>query len=131
MKKSGKRAGRGRPRKMSDAATLSELGITRDQSSQWQKLADIPDEEFEAALRQPGRKLSTAGILAAARRRPTSGPGTGNVGQDCLDHNTGSYDTLLAQVEDFRFKHRFESRKEATRWLLKAALDAKLVPKGE
>jgi hypothetical protein len=116
---------------MSAATTLSELGITRDQSSLWQKLAAIPDEDFEAALCQPGRIPSTAGILATARRRPTSGLGAGNVAQERLDHSTGSYDTLLAQVEDFRFKHRFKSRGEAARWLLKAALDAKLATKGE
>jgi metal-responsive CopG/Arc/MetJ family transcriptional regulator len=39
--------------------------------------------------------------------------------------------TLLKRVEEFRFKHRFESRSEAARWLMKAALDAKLAPKGE
>jgi len=38
----------------------------------------------------------------------------------------------LKRLEDFRFKHRFESRSEAARWLMKAALDAKLAPqKGE
>jgi hypothetical protein len=28
--------------------TLTDLGITRDQSWKWQKLADIPAEDFEA-----------------------------------------------------------------------------------
>ena len=37
--------------------------------------------------------------------------------------------TLLKRLDDFRFKHRFESRSEAARWLMKAALEAKLVPK--
>jgi hypothetical protein len=37
---------------------------------------------------------------------------------------------ILKRVDDFRFKHRFESRTEAVRWLIKAALDAKLAPKG-
>ena len=40
-------------------------------------------------------------------------------------------DKLLSRVDDFRFKHRFASRTEAIRWLLKAALDQKLAPKGE
>ena len=31
-------------------STLSDLGITRDQSSQWQRLAAVPEPEFEAAL---------------------------------------------------------------------------------
>ena len=38
---------------------------------------------------------------------------------------------LLSRVEDFRFKNRFASRTEAIRWLIKAALDLKLAPKGE
>jgi metal-responsive CopG/Arc/MetJ family transcriptional regulator len=38
---------------------------------------------------------------------------------------------LLGRLDDFRFKHRFESRSEAARWLLKAALDAKFAPQDE
>jgi metal-responsive CopG/Arc/MetJ family transcriptional regulator len=36
---------------------------------------------------------------------------------------------LLKRVDDFRFRHRFPSRAEAIRWLVKTALDAKLAPK--
>jgi hypothetical protein len=38
---------------------------------------------------------------------------------------------LLKRVDDFRYKNRFPTRAAAIKWLLKAALDAKLVPKGE
>ena len=38
---------------------------------------------------------------------------------------------LLKRLDDFRFKHRFESRSEAARWLLKLALDQKPVPRKE
>jgi metal-responsive CopG/Arc/MetJ family transcriptional regulator len=38
---------------------------------------------------------------------------------------------LLKRLDDFRFKHRFESRSEAARWLMKRALDQKPVPKSE
>jgi hypothetical protein len=47
-----------------DPPTLQELGISKTQSSRWQKLAGIPEEEFEATFRQPD-KPSTSGILAA------------------------------------------------------------------
>jgi hypothetical protein len=57
------------------AQTLPELGITRKQSSQWQKLADVPPEEFEAAMTGPA-KPTTIGMLAAvappARPDPVS-----------------------------------------------------------
>jgi metal-responsive CopG/Arc/MetJ family transcriptional regulator len=35
---------------------------------------------------------------------------------------------LLERLDDFRFKHRFESRSEAARWLINAALKAKFAP---
>jgi hypothetical protein len=50
----------------SKAATKSDLlkhaGISKDQASRWERLAKIPDEEFEAALRGEG-KPSTNGII--------------------------------------------------------------------
>lgn len=39
--------------------TLSEMGVTKDQSSKWQKLANIPEDEFEKAISLPGAKPST------------------------------------------------------------------------
>jgi len=30
--------------------TLAEMGLTKDQSSKWQKLADIPEEVFEQVI---------------------------------------------------------------------------------
>ncbi len=39
--------------------TLSERGISKDQSSRWQKLANVPEGDFEDALRAPEEKPST------------------------------------------------------------------------
>lgn len=35
---------------------------------------------------------------------------------------------LLKRIDDFRFKHRFDSRAAAIKWLLDASLKAKLAP---
>ena len=43
--------------------TLSEMGVTKDQSSKWQKLAEVPEAEFEKAINTQGAKPSTNHIL--------------------------------------------------------------------
>jgi len=52
----------------SQAATgfepLADMGISRTQSSRWQKLASIPDRDFDASFATTN-KPSTAGIIAA------------------------------------------------------------------
>ena len=42
--------------------TLSDLGITYNQSSKWQKIANIPEEKFENYI-EVEKELSTGGIL--------------------------------------------------------------------
>ena len=61
----------------SPAQTLTEVGITKDQSSQWQKLAAVPEAEFEEQLANPVALPTAAHIIAAheAKTFPQPVPG--------------------------------------------------------
>jgi hypothetical protein len=48
------------------APKLSDHGITRDQSSKWQKLAAVPDDIFERELAKKDKPATLDGILEAA-----------------------------------------------------------------
>jgi hypothetical protein len=69
MRASGPREGVPGPGrgKAPSSTTLSELGVTRDQSSKWQRLAQIPEPEFEAALSDPQTRPSTAALVREIR----------------------------------------------------------------
>lgn len=50
------------PTRSDSATTLADMGVSKDQSSRWQKLANVPEDEFESALAAPD-KPSTNGII--------------------------------------------------------------------
>ena len=49
------------------AAALADNDLSRKSANEYQKLAAIPEETFEAALASPGKKPTTAGVLRAAK----------------------------------------------------------------
>lgn len=55
--------------------TLKEIGISRDQSQRWQRLAAVPNREFARYLRdsiENGREISSAGLLRIAMKSQTN-----------------------------------------------------------
>ena len=54
-----------------DASSLSDLGISYSQSSRWQQMSKLPDEEFEQhveAIKTKDEELTSSGVLREARR---------------------------------------------------------------
>jgi len=69
MKRTGERAkGGGDMRKELPPATLSDVGLTKTQSSRWQKLADLPDDKFE--IRVEHAKARVEGMTTSAPSYP-------------------------------------------------------------
>lgn len=77
LKRNKQREAKGGDRKSkSNKATLiqpklSDLGVTKQQSSRWQKLADLPDREFESRVGLATEKAE-AGIDAASKQKRKS-----------------------------------------------------------
>jgi hypothetical protein len=53
-------------RSKSSEPTLKDLGISKDQSSKWQKIGAMSDEDFDLAIGTKTSKPSTNGILRGA-----------------------------------------------------------------
>lgn len=60
-----------RSKKATEAKTLKQLDITKDQSSKYQKLANVPEKEFEEAINLPGTVPSTTNVLNSQKPKPT------------------------------------------------------------
>ena len=65
----------GRPDKRSAGTTiktLAEMGVTKDQSSQWQRLADVPEKEFEEIINDKGMPISGGQVLSTVSPAQTT-----------------------------------------------------------
>lgn len=68
MKQLGKREKQGGNRTAKSRDTilkLADIGISNDQAADWQKLAEVSQDQFEEALSQPHVMPTTQGVLAA------------------------------------------------------------------
>jgi len=68
---------------MMEPPTLANMGITNNESSQWQQLALVEDDVFEAALAAP-EKPSVNGILQSHRRCTSLKPKAKRMNKDAL-----------------------------------------------
>lgn len=96
---------KGGDRKSSDNMSLDDIGVTRKQSSRWQKLASISEDEFSdyvSTCNEESKELTTAGFIrhASAKMKPDNG---------VKQKDNGSVASLLARLDD-------SIRKELARW---------------
>jgi hypothetical protein len=100
--------------RVSNKRGLDQLGVSFDQSAKWQKLAEIPEDDFEEALRAP-KKPSTSGIIASFA--PPKQPKRNAVDDDALwlwgrleeIERRGLLDTDPADILDTMLDHMKES----------------------
>lgn len=86
MKGKERHSGHGDQKSESRHATpkLTDLGVTKDQSSDWQHLAAIPKEKFEDELKKPGIP-STEDVLRSAYPKKREPSPIANVHPSALD----------------------------------------------
>ena len=104
-------------------ATLSDLGISRDQSSQWQQLADVPQGLFDEEVRKPGATAENI-INASNPSRPSPKI---HVDQDALwaYGRIADFDKIMtrpgaelfALMQDFQREHIQALIPKLIRWL--------------
>jgi hypothetical protein len=84
---------------------LSDLGITRDQSSRWQLEASVPDSQFEAYVtrcRHSGKEMTSTALVRLARNASNGkGKNSPAKGESDLADLTASVRELLDQRRRF------------------------------
>jgi hypothetical protein len=91
------------------AKTLSDLGITKNESSRWQKLAAVDEEKFEKAVsaaKEVAGEVTTAAMLRIARKEnadatPPSKPNNGAVAVSELPKKEAAQEPETAPEDDY------------------------------
>lgn len=126
MRSSGERRRGSKKPKESDPPTLKKLKITKDQSSQWQELARIPEKDFEATLAAYPSVPNTEGMIMSQRAKqppPTPIQENASVFFEMLqrfdDETFQTYDalTLTAEFNDETQEEVFRIAAELSLWL--------------
>jgi hypothetical protein len=97
---------RGGDRKSADQevfVTLKDLGISRIQSSRWQREGSLPEEEFDQYVKQAkkeGRELTSNGLLRLAKLHVGSAQSNNN-GTEPFHHLLNGIQRIVAKHECF------------------------------
>ena len=85
--------------------TLSNLGITKNQSSNWQNIADIPEEQFEDYIKKQ-KEITTSGAVKIAKklktleqRKELAEKGKGVKLDKSIDLRLGDFRNVLSDIE--------------------------------
>ena len=71
MKETVREPEEGRPEKVYEGSTLNKMKIDRHQSSNWQNIADIPEEQFEDYIKKQ-KEITTSGAVKIAKKLRTA-----------------------------------------------------------
>lgn len=109
MKERGERkGGHGGDRQSSSTKELEDVGVSKKQSHRWQRIASVPEDEFEAhveATKVGGKELTSAGVLNVAKKKDQEAK-RGQVSKSKKPQPlpTGVFDLLYADPP-WRYEH--------------------------
>jgi N6-adenosine-specific RNA methylase IME4 len=89
--------------------TLAEIGVSRTQSSRWQGLADLPDDEFEAAV-ELSKRQAVASVERAEKPAPLASPI-----YECPEPPDSIYDNLPVENSIDEAERRLKAWEKADR----------------
>ena len=105
MKETVREPEEGRPEKVYEGSTLNKMKIDRHQSSNWQNIAEIPEEQFEDYI-QSKAEITTSGAVKIAKklktleqRKELAEKGKGVKLDKSIDLRLGDFRNVLSDIE--------------------------------